>query len=943
MSKTFFAIANQFFLDEKYEQAFVIYDFLVEEEKSLGKEFFEAYTFNKNLCLNQSDINLKCYSSNRNIEILVLRVVEALYAYDADAAFYIKYLETNYLKSVKKYFDIIDEDFTLFKFYESFKFFNTNLYAIKNRINCDGLIDYYQKYKLPQGPLSLKFSVEEMKKKLWGGFSNEVVELIKNSLSSGKYDKKSKAQSALVLGKWYAVKEDWDLAVKYIKLIKNFDESLFRRKRIKLLLIQSLINNEDYSSAYSMIEYALNKEFDSDYICAKINYEIAQAKSKDEEYLNLLNSIYLQNNLLPVQMDLKNGYKFGAWTYKVPKDKWVSKGPKISILMPVYGAEEYIEVAIHSMLSQTWRNIEIIAVEDCSPDKSWEKLQQLAKTDSRLKIFKNDVNLGAYPTRNKALSLATGEFVTVHDSDDWSHPQMLEKQMEVLLATGDNIKATCSYMARVYPDLSFILRPSRENLEYVHRSYPSVLIRRADVSVLGQWDSTSANADDEFIQRIRILWGAESIVDVMPNVPFSLFLVHPNSLTQQKGTSLNSLTFGIRKTYADQAAYWRKTRANLDTDLLKVKRNSFKSPFPIPTNLAPKNWEKNKKYDVVIISDLSLLGGTRRCNEAYISVAAESGLRVGLFHWARFDLKVANIADEYYELCYKDNVDLLVPEDEISAQLVLIHHPPILKYEIDAIPKIETNNVKILVNQSPMQRWSQKSFYYDPQSVERLCLKLFNTKPQWIPISGRVQQILEITGGYQQYPEIWSPPYSDIVDMENYDLPVGFGSNREIIIGRHARDHWTKWPQTLEVLNEAYCLEKSDIKVRILGGFDGPLKILGHIPHNVEVLEFDSVNVRHFIESLDFFLHFVNEDYIEEFGRNVMEAMALGRVVILPYEFKEIFADAAIYCEPHEVAQICKQYWDNPDMYLQQIKKGKVFVSEHCSNTVIKQRLLNAL
>ncbi|MEQ9565175.1 MAG: hypothetical protein RLN85_05065, partial [Pseudomonadales bacterium] len=111
-------------------------------------------------------------------------------------------------------------------------------------------------------------------------------------------------------------------------------------------------------------------------------------------------------------------------------------------------------------------------------------------------------------------------------------------------------KITCTFMARVRSDLSFILRPQRNNLEYVHRSYPSILMRRSDLDELGEWDGVSANADDELLQRARVLWGANRIKDVMPEVPMSLFLVHEQSLTQQKGTSLNSLTFGIRHEYS---------------------------------------------------------------------------------------------------------------------------------------------------------------------------------------------------------------------------------------------------------------------------------------------------------------------------------------------------------------------------------------------------------
>jgi len=228
------------------------------------------------------------------------------------------------------------------------------------------------------------------------------------------------------------------------------------------------------------------------------------------------------------------------------------------------------------------------------------------------------------------------------------------------------------------PDMKFLLRPQRNNLDYVHRSYPSVLIRKSDLDALGMWDGVSANADDEFVQRARILWGKNSVKDILTGVPLSFFLVHENSLTQSKKTSLNSLTFGVRYEYSRQAKFWRENVVASDAKSIVTDRISLKAPFPIPAGLAPNNWNINSRYDLVIVSDLSLLGGTRRCNEGYINAAINSGLRVGLFHWPRYDLALAEIAPEYTELSYHNNVDILVHEDEITANLVVIHHPPIL-------------------------------------------------------------------------------------------------------------------------------------------------------------------------------------------------------------------------------------------------------------------------
>ena len=693
-----------------------------------------------------------------------------------------------------------------------------------------------------------------------------------------------------------------------------------------------------HERASDFIAPTLEHKFDSDFICALSNQPLSA-----KERLQTLNKIYTHYGLAELSfVEPVKGMAFGNIDVQTPLLK-ISGGPKVSILVPVFKAETFIRVAINSLLAQTWTNIEIIAVDDCSPDDSFKILQEIAEKDSRLKVFKNEVNLGAYGTRNKALSLACGDFITVHDSDDWSHPQMLEVQLGAMMSD-PLLKVTCSMMARVHDDMRFVLRPQRNNLDYVHRSYPSVLIRSKDLKQLGEWDGVSANADDEFVQRARILWGKDSVKDILTGVPLSFFLVHENSLTQNKKTSLNSLTFGIRHEYSRQAKYWKEHKVDVSADNVITKRTSLKEPFPIPAGLAPNNWPINRHYDLVIISDLSLLGGTRRCNEGYILAALNAGLRVGLFHWPRYDLKIAEIANEYTELSYNENVDFLVHEDEISANLVIIHHPPILKYEIDAVPKIDCENVGVLVNQSPMQLWTESPHYYSEDDVNSLCVRLFNKSPTWIPISSLVDKTLKLAGGGKAlHSEVWYPPYNHDLPETVPTLPLNFGQDRKIILGRHSRDHWTKWPKTAKELKMAYCADSSVIDVRILGGAKTPKKLLGDIPQNWEVLKFDSVGVSDFVCELDFFLHFTNEDYIEEFGRNIMEAMAAGKVVILPESYEIVFGDAAIYSKPRDVESVILAYWKDADKYSAQAAKGFDFVKQNCSSSVVEQKIKRLL
>src|SRR5690606_4097706 len=116
------------------------------------------------------------------------------------------------------------------------------------------------------------------------------------------------------------------------------------------------------------------------------------------------------------------------------------------------------------------------------------------------------------------------------------------------------------------------------------------------------------------------------------------------------------------------------------------------------------------------------------------------------------------------------------------------------------------------------------------------------------------------------------------------------------VIGRHGRDHYTKWPTASEAIGAAYCANMP-CDVRILGGADRALDILGTQPKNWTTYAFGSMDARTFLSDLDFYVHFPNENYIEEGARCVIEAMASGIPVILPPVFREHFGDAALYVE----------------------------------------------
>lgn len=109
-----------------------------------------------------------------------------------------------------------------------------------------------------------------------------------------------------------------------------------------------------------------------------------------------------------------------------------NKSGKISIITPNYNCEKFISQTIDSVLSQTYKNWELIIVDDFSTDISYEIACSYAKKDERIKVIRNEKNSGAAFSRNVALDNATGEYIAFLDSDDLWNERKLEKQIEFM-------------------------------------------------------------------------------------------------------------------------------------------------------------------------------------------------------------------------------------------------------------------------------------------------------------------------------------------------------------------------------------------------------------------------------------------------------------------------------------------------------------------------------
>lgn len=163
--------------------------------------------------------------------------------------------------------------------------------------------------------------------------------------------------------------------------------------------------------------------------------------------------------------------------------------PKVSIIIPVYNAEKYIEKCARSLFSQTLDNIEYVFVDDCSPDRSirmmQEVLEEYPERKTQVKILENDHNIGVGQTRQRGIDAAIGEYIIHCDPDDWVDTEMYEMLYDRAKKTNADI-VVCDFVMEYKSQKCFKkqnLSDSKKELFHkiangeIHTSFCNKLIR----------------------------------------------------------------------------------------------------------------------------------------------------------------------------------------------------------------------------------------------------------------------------------------------------------------------------------------------------------------------------------------------------------------------------------------------------------------------------------
>lgn len=260
------------------------------------------------------------------------------------------------------------------------------------------------------------------------------------------------------------------------------------------------------------------------------------------------------------------------------------KNNLVSVIITSYNSSKYIYAAVSSIINQTYTNLEIIIIDDFSTDNTYKILTNLKNMDNRIKLLQNDKNYGTYVSKNIGILISKGQYITFHDSDDYSITNRIEKQLLFLTNNSSYSACNCCFFSR-----------SKSKKNELVPAEITLFIKRNVIKQLGFFDSVRVGADTEYRRRLQIAKIKIGIINEYLYTCLDRFMESNNIGKNTSLTSCNKLgtNSNIRSVYRSSFTNYHKN-----------KSVTFYMPFPQFKRVFPINY-LNKSDKVYFESNLS--------------------------------------------------------------------------------------------------------------------------------------------------------------------------------------------------------------------------------------------------------------------------------------------------------------------------------------------------
>lgn len=549
---------------------------------------------------------------------------------------------------------------------------------------------------------------------LWGGLSAPALVELEEIKTDEKVKSSERWLAAWHQARWFYFLGDLDKA---FEIAIEMDECLpANSKLVESVYLKSfcLFSFDKPIEASQIIQNHLNDNPDD----SDAYFALANAFPHDDsERLKCINSAYALLNYLPIALkDDSSPLSFSNIVSFVPE--FVSGEKRVSIIMPVYSAQDHLHIAVESLLNQTYKNIEVIIVDDCSPDDTFALAKAFAQRDKRVMAVQQVTNGGAYSARNTGLKYASGDFITTHDSDDWSHPQKIETQINYFTEHPEKV-GICACWIRARQDM-FFTQNWRPNNALIHWSHSSFMFKRKVYEVLGGWDNVRVGGDTEFIWRMKSHYGDASYALIAENVPLAIALDDEGSLTRTKLTHVKTVYFGLRHIYREICSWWHRSGRLLNIDAINGRQS-----IPVPSAMNFRDGRESE-VDILFASDFADDDISLPIYEFLDSPAAEN-IKVGFFHWPNFTTIPGRLTDKYFNFIESGAITPVVSSEKVAVKHIVLVNEKLALYPVDSFVEVISDcrfialkNKNVDDNLKIKTVLEQKLEIMDPESLLKL-------------------------------------------------------------------------------------------------------------------------------------------------------------------------------------------------------------------------------
>lgn len=454
--------------------------------------------------------------------------------------------------------------------------------------------------------------------------------------------------------------------------------------------------------------------------------------SDEQAWTDTFNEVFL-GDVAPVRLapPAAGATGFDRLTTDVPAG--TTGGDLVTVIISSFRPGPELATSVRSVLAQTWRDLEVLVIDDASGPEYAQVYRDVAAIDPRVRVLVQAENAGTYAARNRAIDEAQGVYVTFQDADDWAHPERIQRSVEAL-ESNSLVSGVRTTAVKLSDDLVLARR-----LNTIRQPVaPTLMFRRAQVwPLFGSFDPVRKAADTEFHFRLDAALPGGT-VDLKQTL--QLMRMSAGSLSRDEFRS--GWRHPARMLYRSAMLTWHDELRRGASPYLGRTERKFPTPRRFEITQRP-----HPGYDLVVVGDWRSDEPRERDAAQWVEMLAEAdpARRIGLVHVESFSLeqrRKLHFIDPVRKMLAKGLVDGLAFDDEVRADRIVCIDPTVLSFLPRLACGLRAPQVVVVVDR-PEQVAGAPFATYDADFVERTAERVFGGAVVWSPRGPEAESIPE--------------------------------------------------------------------------------------------------------------------------------------------------------------------------------------------------------